>query len=96
MRTRGFTQNDAHIYCSRDQAKKEFVDVMRLHDYYYRILGISDFHMLLALRDPKNKTKYHGDDEMWLEAERITREAMEESESVIRRNRQCRTLRTES
>lgn len=79
MRTRGFTQNDAHIYCTLDQARDEFVKVMQLHDYYYRALGITDFHMVLALRDPANTTKYHGDAAMWEEAERITREAMDES-----------------
>ena len=52
---------------------------MRLHEYYYRALGIEDFHMVLALKDPKNTEKYHGDDDMWEEAERLTREAMEES-----------------
>jgi threonyl-tRNA synthetase len=79
MRTRGFSQNDAHIYCTLDQAKQEFVEVMRLHDYYYRALGIDDFHMVLALRDPKNTEKYHGDEQMWATAEQITREAMDES-----------------
>ncbi|MGH3697822.1 MAG: aminoacyl--tRNA ligase-related protein [Pseudonocardiaceae bacterium] len=79
MRTRGFTQNDAHIYCSLDQAKEQFLEVMRMHDDYYRALGITDFYMLLALRDPANTDKYHDDAEMWQSAERITREAMEES-----------------
>jgi threonyl-tRNA synthetase len=79
MRVRGFTQNDAHIYCTYEQAKREFVEVMHLHDMYYRALGIEDFYMVLALRDPENTKKYHGDDAMWTEAERITREAMDES-----------------
>lgn len=79
MRTRSFTQNDAHIYCTRDQAKEQFLEVMRMHDDYYRALGITDFYMVLATRDPANKTKYHDDEEMWTTAERITREAMEES-----------------
>ncbi len=79
MRTRGFTQNDAHIYCTIEQAKAEFLEVMRLHDHYYRKLGIHDFHMVLSLRDPANTSKYHGDESMWAEAESITREAMEES-----------------
>ncbi|MCI0437702.1 MAG: His/Gly/Thr/Pro-type tRNA ligase C-terminal domain-containing protein, partial [Chloroflexi bacterium] len=79
MRTRGFTQNDGHIYCAPEQAKQEFLDVMRLHEYFYKALGITDFYMVLALRDPSNTEKYHGDEEMWREAERITREAMEES-----------------
>jgi threonyl-tRNA synthetase len=79
MRTRGFTQNDAHIYCTADQAKDQFLEVMQMHDDYYRALGITDFYMVLALRDPDNKDKYHDDEEMWQQAERITREAMEES-----------------
>jgi threonyl-tRNA synthetase len=79
MRTRGFTQNDAHIYCTYDQAKDQFLEVMRMHDNYYRALGITDFYMVLALRDPDNKDKYHGEEMMWAQSERITREAMEES-----------------
>jgi threonyl-tRNA synthetase len=79
MRTRGFTQNDAHIYCTYDQAKAEFLEVMQMHDDYYRALGITDFYMVLALRDPVNKDKYHDDEEMWRRAEAITREAMDES-----------------
>jgi hypothetical protein len=78
-RSSGFSQNDAHIYCTYGQAKDEFLAVMRMHDEYYRALGISDFSMVLALRDPANKDKYHDDEQMWATAERITREAMEES-----------------
>ncbi|MDQ3762858.1 MAG: threonine--tRNA ligase [Actinomycetota bacterium] len=80
MRTRGFTQNDAHIYCTYEQAKDQFLEVMQMHDDYYRTLGITDFYMVLALRDPADKDKYHDDDETWTTAERITREAMEESQ----------------
>ncbi|MGH3517370.1 MAG: threonine--tRNA ligase [Haloechinothrix sp.] len=79
MRARGFTQNDAHIYCTVDQAKDQFLEVMRMHDEYYRALGITDFYMVLATRDPANTEKYHDDERMWIDAERITREAMEES-----------------
>jgi threonyl-tRNA synthetase len=79
MRARGFTQNDAHIYCTYEQAKEQFLEVMRMHDEYYRALGIEDFYMILALRDPANTEKYHDDAEMWATAERITREAMDES-----------------
>jgi threonyl-tRNA synthetase len=79
MRARGFTQNDAHIYCTLDQAKDQFLEVMRMHDEYYRALGITDFYMVLATRDPANTEKYHDDEQMWANAERITREAMEES-----------------
>ncbi len=79
MRVRGFTQNDAHIYCAEEQAKDEFLAVMKLHELYYTQLGIKDFYMVLALRDPAKTDKYHGDDEMWHKAERLTRQAIEES-----------------
>ena len=69
-------QNDAHIYCTQEQAVDEFVDVMKLHEYYYRTLGITEYHLELALRDPKNKTKYHGDSEMWKLAEKLMRQAV--------------------
>ncbi len=79
MRVRGFTQNDSHIYCAMEHAKEEFLRVMKLHEMYYKKLGIKDYYMVLALRDPKNKEKYHGDDAMWELAEKLTREAMNES-----------------
>ncbi|MFA5133956.1 MAG: threonine--tRNA ligase [Patescibacteria group bacterium] len=78
MRVRGMQMNDAHIYCTKDQAVKEFVDVIKLHEYYYKMLGIKEYWMELALRNPDNK-KYHGDDAMWKEAESLMREAMEKS-----------------
>lgn len=71
--------NDAHIYVSREQAVEEFVQVIKLHEYYYRALGITQYMMELALRDPKNMDKYHGDEEDWQLAEAMTREAMEKS-----------------
>lgn len=79
MRVRGFTQNDAHIYCRPEDAEEEFLAVMRLHDYYYRALGITDFRMVHATRDPHNTKKYHDDNEMWERAQAITRSAMERS-----------------
>ncbi|MCM2326084.1 MAG: threonine--tRNA ligase [Candidatus Woesearchaeota archaeon] len=78
MRVRGMQMNDAHIYCRKDQAVKEFIDVIRLHEYYYKKLGITEYWMELALRDPTSN-KYHGDDAMWAEAESLMREAMDKS-----------------
>lgn len=80
MRVRGMCMNDAHIYCRKSQAVEEFVNVIKLHQYYYNTLGIweNDYFMELALRNPEND-KYHGDDEMWLEAEELMKEAMEKS-----------------
>lgn len=76
MRVRGFAQNDAHIYCSQEQAVEEFVKVMKLHEYYYKALGITNYHLELALRDPVNTHKYHGNEEMWTLAEKLMREAV--------------------
>lgn len=76
MRVRGFSQNDSHIYCTEEQAVSEFVNVMKLHEYYYKSLGINDYHLELALRDPKNKKKYHGNEAMWEKAEKLMREAV--------------------
>lgn len=79
MRVRGFTQNDAHIYCSVEQAVDEFVKVMKLHEYYYKTLNIKEYHLELALRDPKDNKKYHGDDKMWELAEKLMREAVKKT-----------------
>lgn len=78
MRVRGFAQNDSHIYCTEDQAIEEFVKVMKLHEYYYKTLGITDYHLELALRDPNNTKKYHGNEEMWVKAEKLMREAVKQ------------------
>lgn len=78
MRVRGFAQNDAHIYCTEEQAVEEFVNVMKLHEYYYKTLGINDYHLVLALRDPKNKEKYHGNEQMWEKAEKLMRQAVDQ------------------
>ncbi len=77
MRVRGMQMNDAHIYTSPEQAIEEFVQVIKLHEYYYKILGIDKYEMELALRDPKNMDKYHGEEADWKLAEDLTMKAME-------------------
>lgn len=79
MRVRGMQMNDAHIYIQKEQAVEEFVKVIKLHEYYYKVLGIENYQMELALRDPQNLTKYHGDEKDWKDAENMTKQAMEES-----------------
>lgn len=74
MRIRGpIHQNDAHIFCAEDQAEEEFKNVMELHKYYYEKLGLTekDYYLSFAIRDPKNKKKYLGNDEIWEKAESI-------------------------
>lgn len=79
MRVRGMQMNDAHIYTTPEQALEEFINVIKLHQYYYKILGIEKYEMELALRDPNKMDKYHGEEEDWKLAEKMTTEAMEKS-----------------
>lgn len=79
MRVRGMQMNDAHIYVQKENAVDEFVNVIKLHEYYYKTLGIENYQMELALRDPNNMGKYHGNEEDWVDAEKMTVEAMERS-----------------
>ncbi len=79
MRVRGMQMNDAHIYIQKENAVDEFVNVIKLHEYYYKTLGIENYEMELALRDPSKMDKYHGNEEDWKDAERMTIEAMERS-----------------
>ena len=79
MRVRGMQMNDAHIYIQKENAVEEFVNVIKLHEYYYRVLGIENYSMELALRDPNNMSKYHGNEQDWKDAEEMTLEAMKKS-----------------
>jgi len=79
MRVRGFTQNDAHIYCREDQAKDEFVRVMRLHARYYEMMGIKDYYMRLSLPDLAKKHNFVDEPEKWRAAGEIIRTAMKET-----------------
>jgi len=68
-RVRGFTQDDAHLFCRPDQVKEEFKKVIDLVLYVFRALGFDNFTAQVSLRDPENKTKYIGSDENWALAE---------------------------
>jgi len=79
MRVRGFVQNDAHIYCRPDQAKDEFLRVMRLHARYYDMMGIKDYYMRFSLPDLNKKHNFVNEPEKWRAAGDIIRAAMVES-----------------
>jgi threonyl-tRNA synthetase len=79
-RVRGFTQDDAHIFCRPDQVKEEFIKVIDLVLYVFKALGFSDFTAQISLRDPENKAKYIGGDEAWEKAETAIVEAARERE----------------
>jgi threonyl-tRNA synthetase len=68
-RVRGFTQDDAHIFCRPDQVKEEFCKVIDLVMYVFKALKFENFTAQISLRDPNNKTKYIGSDENWKLAE---------------------------
>ncbi|WP_020602320.1 threonine--tRNA ligase [Spirosoma spitsbergense] len=77
-RVRGFTQDDAHIFCRPDQVKDEFMKVIDLVLHVFRSLGFSDYSAQISLRDPENKTKYIGSDDLWEKAESAIIEASAE------------------
>ncbi len=77
-RVRGFTQDDAHLFCTADQVKEEFKSVIDLVQLVFRKLGFDSFTAQISLRDPENKDKYIGSDENWEKAERAIVEAAQE------------------
>ena len=84
MRTRGFCQNDAHLYCRYDQAKDMFKEVMKLHSDLYALLGITNFYMQLSLPDMNKIDKYVNHPDKWTDALDIVRQAMIESNLPFR------------
>ena len=77
-RVRGFTQDDAHIFCRPDQLKDEFLKVMDIIFIIFKALNFENFEAQISLRDPNNKDKYIGSDENWEKAERAIVEACQE------------------
>ena len=77
-RVRGFTQDDAHIFCRPDQVKDEFMKVIDLVLYVFKSLGFDDYSAQISLRDPENDVKYIGSDELWEKAESAIIEAAAE------------------
>ncbi len=77
-RVRGFTQDDAHIFCRPDQVKEEFIKVIDLVLHVFKSLGFENYTAQVSLRDPANKEKYIGADELWDRAEREIQEAADE------------------
>ena len=69
-RVRGFTQDDAHIFCTEDQLDSEFKNVIDLTLYVFKSLGLSDFSAQISIRDPKDMGKYIGDVSAWEKSEK--------------------------
>ncbi|MDR1198537.1 MAG: threonine--tRNA ligase [Prevotellaceae bacterium] len=77
-RVRGFTQDDAHIFCRPDQLKEEFCKVIDIVLYIFKILKFDNYEAQISLRDPNNKEKYIGSDENWEKAEQAIAESAAE------------------
>lgn len=77
-RVRGFTQDDAHIFCTPDQLDEEFKKVIDLTLYVFNALGFNDFKAQVSLRDPDKKENYIGSDENWEKAEKAIINAAKE------------------
>jgi len=77
-RGRHFCQNDAHLFVTPEQIKDEFTNVVNMIFETYKDFGITDYRMVLSLRDPADKEKYHDDDEMWNTAENALRNVLNE------------------
>lgn len=75
-RTRAFTQNDSHIFCTKEQIENEFKDVVKLILEVYKDFDITNYKCRLSLRDPLDKVKYFPDDEMWENAESSLRRVL--------------------
>ena len=77
-RVRGFTQDDAHIFCTEDQLNEEFKNVIDLVLYVFRSLGFNNFTAQVSLRDSEKSEKYIGNDEVWEKSENAILKAVED------------------
>jgi len=79
MRVRSMQMNDAHIYCTENQFKEEFLNVCKMYLEYFEIFGIDKYEMRLSLHDPKELgNKYVNEPELWLKTEKLVRESLNE------------------
>ena len=79
MRVRSMQMNDAHIYCTEDQFKEEFLAVCNMYLKYFEIFGIEKYEMRLSLHDPKKLgKKYVNEPKLWIKTEKLVREALED------------------
>ncbi|WP_417593391.1 threonine--tRNA ligase [Owenweeksia hongkongensis] len=79
-RVRGFTQDDAHLFCTPDQLKEEFKKVIDLVLYIFKTLDFKEYKAQVSLRDKEDRSKYIGSDENWEKAESAIKEAVAEKE----------------
>ena len=81
MRVRSMQMNDAHIYCTEEQFKNEFLSVCNMYLYYFKIFGIEKYEMRLSLHDPeKLGEKYVDEPKLWIKTEKLVRESLQDGE----------------
>jgi threonyl-tRNA synthetase len=79
LRVRGFTQDDAHIFCTADQVEHEFRATIELTQFVLKSVGLNDYSVQLSLRDPQDQDKYVGSQQVWDQAESALRGVMDRS-----------------
>jgi len=76
LRVRGFTQDDAHIFCTPEQLEQEIIGILNLLEYILRLLGFKEYLMEISTWDPNEKEKYMGTEEDWAKAEKALKDAL--------------------
>jgi len=79
LRVRCLTMNDAHVYCTYEQAKAEAILVMKLYKELYEAFELENYSVRMSTHDPANKEKFHPDEDLWLQSEALMREALAEA-----------------
>jgi len=78
LRVRGMTMHDAHIYCTEDQVKAEVTSLMKMYKELYDVFELGGYTIRLSTHDPAHREKYHDNEDIWTESERILRESLRE------------------
>jgi threonyl-tRNA synthetase len=78
LRVRGMTMHDAHIYCTEDQVKAEVTSLMKMYKELYDVFELSGYRIRLSIHDPAHREKYHDNEELWAQSERMLRESLNE------------------
>ncbi|HHY11262.1 MAG TPA: threonine--tRNA ligase [Firmicutes bacterium] len=76
LRVRGFTQDDAHLFCRPDQLEQQLIEVLDLTGFMLKTFGYDEYYCMLSVRDPENKAGYIGDDDVWEQAEAALESAL--------------------
>lgn len=76
LRVRGMTQDDAHLFCRPDQLEEQLIGVLDLTEFMLKTFGYNDYECMLSVRDPNNKAKYIGTDDVWEQAESALENAL--------------------